>query len=157
MNVYEVRGQPTRVSTTKASATEPKRGFRPPQHCPALAQVISRKVQAAVPEQGLVRTSSTVCAAVTFVFSLLLQKNNGMNLMYLYYCDILYYWLLSPQYILHVSKMHNLYILVMHFGTGQMKLPSTAMVWKAQDCGSGDTHMLAEQSLSVITEEKQYF
>lgn len=54
MNVYEVRGQPTRVSTTKASATEPKKGFRPPQHCPALAQVISRKVQAAVPEQGLV-------------------------------------------------------------------------------------------------------
>ncbi|XP_070703857.1 next to BRCA1 gene 1 protein [Pempheris klunzingeri] len=54
MNVYETRGQPARVSTTKASGTEPKRGFRPPQHCPALAQVVSRKVQAAVPEQGMV-------------------------------------------------------------------------------------------------------
>ncbi|XP_028267811.1 next to BRCA1 gene 1 protein isoform X2 [Parambassis ranga] len=54
MNVYETRGQPTRVSTTKASGAEPKRGFRPPQHCPALAQVVSRKVQAAVPEQGMV-------------------------------------------------------------------------------------------------------
>ncbi|XP_041633565.1 next to BRCA1 gene 1 protein [Cheilinus undulatus] len=53
MNVYETRGQPTRVPTNKASATEPKRGFRPPQHCPALAQVVSRKVQAAVPEQGM--------------------------------------------------------------------------------------------------------
>ncbi|XP_033500010.1 next to BRCA1 gene 1 protein isoform X5 [Epinephelus lanceolatus] len=54
MNVYETRGQPARVSTTKASGTEPKRGFRPPQHCPTLAQVVSRKVQAAVPEQGMV-------------------------------------------------------------------------------------------------------
>ncbi|KAM9345804.1 next to BRCA1 gene 1 protein [Symphorus nematophorus] len=54
MNVYETRGQPARVPTTKTSATEPKRGFRPPQHCPALAQVVSRKVQAAVPEQGMV-------------------------------------------------------------------------------------------------------
>ncbi|XP_068580852.1 next to BRCA1 gene 1 protein isoform X2 [Cebidichthys violaceus] len=54
MNVYETRGQPARVPTTKASGTEPKRGFRPPQHCPALAQVVSRKVQAAVPEQGMV-------------------------------------------------------------------------------------------------------
>ncbi|XP_030265248.1 next to BRCA1 gene 1 protein isoform X2 [Sparus aurata] len=54
MNVYETRGQPVRVPTTKASGTEPKRGFRPPQHCPALAQVVSRKVQAAVPEQGMV-------------------------------------------------------------------------------------------------------
>ncbi|KAM3597924.1 uncharacterized protein V6R79_011256 [Siganus canaliculatus] len=54
MNVYETRGQPTRVASAKASATEPKRGFRPPQHCPALAQVVSRKVQAAVPEQGVV-------------------------------------------------------------------------------------------------------
>ncbi|XP_040918141.1 next to BRCA1 gene 1 protein isoform X2 [Toxotes jaculatrix] len=54
MNVYETRGQPTRVATTKASGAEPKRGFRPPQHCPALAQVVSRKVQAAVPEQGMV-------------------------------------------------------------------------------------------------------
>ncbi|TKS92315.1 BRCA1 gene 1 protein [Collichthys lucidus] len=54
MNVYETRGQPARVATTKASGTEPKRGFRPPQHCPALAQVVSRKVQAAVPEQGMV-------------------------------------------------------------------------------------------------------
>ncbi|TNM97503.1 hypothetical protein fugu_015659 [Takifugu bimaculatus] len=54
MNVYETRGQPARVPTNKTSATEPKRGFRPPQHCPALAQVVSRKVQAAVPEQGMV-------------------------------------------------------------------------------------------------------
>ncbi|XP_031733808.1 next to BRCA1 gene 1 protein isoform X4 [Anarrhichthys ocellatus] len=54
MNVYETRGQPARVPTTKASGTEPKRGFRPPQHCPTLAQVVSRKVQAAVPEQGMV-------------------------------------------------------------------------------------------------------
>ncbi|XP_033969628.1 next to BRCA1 gene 1 protein isoform X1 [Trematomus bernacchii] len=53
MNVYETRGQPARVPTTKASSTEPKRGFRPPQHCPALTQVVSRKVQAAVPEQGM--------------------------------------------------------------------------------------------------------
>lgn len=56
MNVYETRGQPARVSTaTKTGGAEPKRGFRPPQHCPALAQVVSRKVQAAVPEQGVVR------------------------------------------------------------------------------------------------------
>lgn len=55
MNVYETRGQTARVPTTKTSGTEPKRGFRPPQHCPALAQVVSRKVQAAVPEQGMVR------------------------------------------------------------------------------------------------------
>ncbi|XP_029996569.1 next to BRCA1 gene 1 protein isoform X6 [Sphaeramia orbicularis] len=54
MNVYEIRGQPTRVPTTKANGAEPRRGFRPPQHCPALAQVVSRKVQAAVPEQGMV-------------------------------------------------------------------------------------------------------
>ncbi|XP_070779693.1 next to BRCA1 gene 1 protein [Enoplosus armatus] len=54
MNVYETRGQSARVPTTKASGTEPKRGFRPPQHCPTLAQVVSRKVQAAVPEQGMV-------------------------------------------------------------------------------------------------------
>ncbi|XP_018553178.1 LOW QUALITY PROTEIN: next to BRCA1 gene 1 protein [Lates calcarifer] len=54
MNVYETRGQPARVPTTKAGGAEPKRGFRPPQHCPALAQVVSRKVQAAVPEQGMV-------------------------------------------------------------------------------------------------------
>ncbi|XP_072298445.1 next to BRCA1 gene 1 protein [Eucyclogobius newberryi] len=53
LNVYEVRGQTTRVSTTKASATEPKRGFRPPQPCPSLAQVVSRKIQAAVPDQGM--------------------------------------------------------------------------------------------------------
>lgn len=57
MNVYETRGQPARVPITKMSGTEPKRGFRPPQHCPALAQVVSRKVQAAVPEQGMVRHS----------------------------------------------------------------------------------------------------
>lgn len=55
MNVYETRGQTARVPTTKASGAEPKRGFRPPQHCPTLAQVVSRKVQAAVPEQGMVR------------------------------------------------------------------------------------------------------
>ncbi|KAF3699583.1 Next to BRCA1 gene 1 protein [Channa argus] len=54
MNVYETRGQLTRIPTTKASGAEPKRGFRPPQHCPTLAQVVSRKVQAAVPEQGMV-------------------------------------------------------------------------------------------------------
>ncbi|XP_034448244.1 next to BRCA1 gene 1 protein isoform X2 [Hippoglossus hippoglossus] len=54
MNVYETRGQSTRVPATKASGAEPKRGFRPPQHCPTLAQVVSRKVQAAVPEQGMV-------------------------------------------------------------------------------------------------------
>ncbi|XP_034045620.1 next to BRCA1 gene 1 protein-like isoform X2 [Thalassophryne amazonica] len=54
MNVYETRGQPARVATAKTSSTEPKKGFRPPQHCPALAQVVSRKVQAAVPEQGMV-------------------------------------------------------------------------------------------------------
>lgn len=59
MNVYETRGQPARVSTTKASGAEPKRGFRPPQHCPTLAQVVSRKVQAAVPEQGMVRPHHT--------------------------------------------------------------------------------------------------
>ncbi|XP_038839425.1 next to BRCA1 gene 1 protein-like isoform X2 [Salvelinus namaycush] len=53
MNVYETRGQPTRVPA-KASGGEPKRGFRPPQHCPTLVQVVSRKVQAAVPEQGMV-------------------------------------------------------------------------------------------------------
>ncbi|XP_053298752.1 next to BRCA1 gene 1 protein isoform X2 [Pleuronectes platessa] len=54
MNVYETRGQSTRVPATKSSGAEPKRGFRPPQHCPTLAQVVSRKVQAAVPEQGMV-------------------------------------------------------------------------------------------------------
>ncbi|KAK7877412.1 hypothetical protein WMY93_031875 [Mugilogobius chulae] len=53
LNVYEVRGQSTRVSAAKASTTEPKRGFRPPQPCPSLAQVVSRKVQAAVPDQGM--------------------------------------------------------------------------------------------------------
>ncbi|XP_010898086.2 next to BRCA1 gene 1 protein isoform X2 [Esox lucius] len=53
MNVYETRGQSTRVPA-KANTGEPKRGFRPPQHCPSLAQVVSRKVQAAVPEQGMV-------------------------------------------------------------------------------------------------------
>ncbi|XP_071750872.2 LOW QUALITY PROTEIN: next to BRCA1 gene 1 protein-like [Centroberyx gerrardi] len=54
MNVYETRGQPARVPAAKASGAEPKRGFRPPQHCPTLAQVVSRKIQAAVPEQGMV-------------------------------------------------------------------------------------------------------
>ncbi|KAM9746020.1 next to BRCA1 gene 1 protein isoform 2-T2 [Menidia menidia] len=53
MNVCEPRGQPARLSATKASGAEPKRGFRPPQHCPSLAQVVSRKVQAAVPEQSV--------------------------------------------------------------------------------------------------------
>ncbi|XP_061557531.1 next to BRCA1 gene 1 protein isoform X2 [Phycodurus eques] len=52
MNVYETRGQPARLATGKAGA-EPKRGFRPPQHCPTLAQVVSRKIQAAVPEQTM--------------------------------------------------------------------------------------------------------
>lgn len=60
MNVYETRGQPAKVAITKASGTEPKRGFRPPQHCPSLAQVVSRKVQAAVPEQGMVRPPTQV-------------------------------------------------------------------------------------------------
>ncbi|XP_063044535.1 next to BRCA1 gene 1 protein-like isoform X2 [Engraulis encrasicolus] len=58
MNVYETRGMGTRgpvLGSSKAgSATEPKKGFRPPQTCPALAQVVSRKVQAAMPEQSLV-------------------------------------------------------------------------------------------------------
>ncbi|XP_057716715.1 next to BRCA1 gene 1 protein isoform X2 [Corythoichthys intestinalis] len=54
MNVYETRGQPARISTGKGGGAEPKRGFRPPQHCPALAQAVSRKVQALVPEQGMV-------------------------------------------------------------------------------------------------------
>ncbi|XP_054861203.1 next to BRCA1 gene 1 protein isoform X2 [Amphiprion ocellaris] len=54
MNVYEIRGQPARVPNTKASGAEPKRGFRPPQNCPTLAQVVSRKVQAVVPEQAMV-------------------------------------------------------------------------------------------------------
>ena len=68
MNVYETRGQPTRVPAApaatlpapalapRAGGAEPKRGFRPPQitHCPALTQVVSRKVHAAVPEQGMV-------------------------------------------------------------------------------------------------------
>lgn len=63
MNVYETRGMGTRgpvLGSSKAgSATEPKKGFRPPQTCPALAQVVSRKVQAAMPEQSLVRLIST--------------------------------------------------------------------------------------------------
>lgn len=70
MNVYETRGQPARVPTNKTSATEPKRGFRPPQHCPALAQVVSRKVQAAVPEQGMVRmdrSSSSTLNGESFI------------------------------------------------------------------------------------------
>lgn len=65
MNVYETRGQPARVPTTKTSGTEPKRGFRPPQHCPALAQVVSRKVQAAVPEQGMVRNESAQLSVIS--------------------------------------------------------------------------------------------
>lgn len=71
MNVYETRGQPVRVLTAKASGTEPKRGFRPPQHCPALAQVVSRKVQAAVPEQGMVRLQHTAV-------HILKSKNNKL-------------------------------------------------------------------------------
>ncbi|KAG5279608.1 hypothetical protein AALO_G00079630 [Alosa alosa] len=59
MNVYETRGPgargPAPGSSKPSSATEPKKGFRPPQqHCPALTQVVSRKVQAAMPEQGMV-------------------------------------------------------------------------------------------------------
>ncbi|KAM9779957.1 next to BRCA1 gene 1 protein [Neosynchiropus ocellatus] len=53
MNVYETRSQPARISTTKPAGAEPKRGFRPPQHCPTLAQVVSRKIQATVPEPGM--------------------------------------------------------------------------------------------------------
>lgn len=65
MNVYETRGTAGRVSGSgpglslapvkPGTIPEPKKGFRPPQHCPTLAQVVSRKVQAAVPEEGLVR------------------------------------------------------------------------------------------------------
>ncbi|XP_028842048.1 next to BRCA1 gene 1 protein isoform X2 [Denticeps clupeoides] len=58
MNVYETRGTAPRGpglgSSKSSSAGDSKKGFRPPQHCPALAQVVSRKVQAAVPEQGMV-------------------------------------------------------------------------------------------------------
>ncbi|KAB5553612.1 hypothetical protein PHYPO_G00040570 [Pangasianodon hypophthalmus] len=64
MNVYESRGTTGRVpgpvpgpglsQVKSGSLTEPKKGFRPPQHCPSLAQAVSRKVQAAVPEEGLV-------------------------------------------------------------------------------------------------------
>ncbi|KTG45065.1 hypothetical protein cypCar_00031047 [Cyprinus carpio] len=68
MNVYETRGSRATVpgpgpppgsgvglaQVKPSTAGEPKKGFRPPQHCPTLAQVVSRKVQAAVPEEGLV-------------------------------------------------------------------------------------------------------
>ncbi|XP_060758200.1 next to BRCA1 gene 1 protein isoform X1 [Neoarius graeffei] len=64
MNVYESRGTTGRVpgpvpgpglsQMKSGSLTEPKKGFRPPQHCPSLAQAVSQKVQAAVPEEGLV-------------------------------------------------------------------------------------------------------
>ncbi|XP_051995254.1 next to BRCA1 gene 1 protein-like [Xyrauchen texanus] len=68
MNVYETRGNIYRVpgpgpppgpgvglgQVKPISVGEPKKGFRPPQHCPTLAQVVSRKVQAAVPEEGLI-------------------------------------------------------------------------------------------------------
>ncbi|XP_026871493.2 next to BRCA1 gene 1 protein isoform X2 [Electrophorus electricus] len=64
MNVYETRGTTGRVpgpgpgpslgQTKAGTLAEPKKGFRPPQHCPTLAQVVSRKVQAAVPEEGSV-------------------------------------------------------------------------------------------------------
>lgn len=74
MNVYESRGTTGRVPgpvpgpglshVKSGSLTEPKKGFRPPQHCPSLAQAVSRKVQAAVPEEGLVRIpKSAVFAA----------------------------------------------------------------------------------------------
>lgn len=59
MNVCETRGHPARVSSTKASGAEPKKGFRPTQHCPTLTQAVSRKVQAVVPEQSLVRLQYT--------------------------------------------------------------------------------------------------
>jgi len=69
MNVYETRGSRSTVpgpgpppgsgvglgQVKPGTVGEPKKGFRPPQHCPTLAQVVSRKVQAAVPEEGLVR------------------------------------------------------------------------------------------------------
>lgn len=69
MNVYETRGSRATVpgpgpppgsglglgQVKPGTAGEPKKGFRPPQHCSTLAQVVSRKVQAAVPEEGLVR------------------------------------------------------------------------------------------------------
>ncbi|XP_073713332.1 next to BRCA1 gene 1 protein [Misgurnus anguillicaudatus] len=68
MNVYETRGGTARVpgpgpppgsgvglgQVKPGSVGEPKKGFRPPQHCHTLAQLVSRKVQAAVPEEGLV-------------------------------------------------------------------------------------------------------
>ncbi|XP_016343216.1 next to BRCA1 gene 1 protein-like isoform X5 [Sinocyclocheilus anshuiensis] len=68
MNVYETRGSRATVpgpgpppgsgvglgQVKPGTVGEPKKGFRPPQHCPTLAQVVSRKVQAAVPEEGLV-------------------------------------------------------------------------------------------------------
>ncbi|XP_077591497.1 next to BRCA1 gene 1 protein isoform X3 [Stigmatopora nigra] len=54
LNVYETCSQPPRISTGKAGGEEPKRGFRPPQHCPPLSQMVSRKVQALVPGQGMV-------------------------------------------------------------------------------------------------------
>ncbi|XP_017287702.1 next to BRCA1 gene 1 protein isoform X2 [Kryptolebias marmoratus] len=54
MNICETRGHPARVSSTKAGGAEPKRGFRPTQHCPILTQAVSRKVQAVVPEQSMI-------------------------------------------------------------------------------------------------------
>ncbi|XP_076852137.1 next to BRCA1 gene 1 protein [Brachyhypopomus gauderio] len=64
MNVYESRATAVRVpgpgpgpslgQAKPATLAEPKKGFRPPQHCPALAQLVSRKVQATVPEEGSV-------------------------------------------------------------------------------------------------------
>ncbi|XP_013874881.1 next to BRCA1 gene 1 protein [Austrofundulus limnaeus] len=53
MNVCEIRGHPARVSSTKVTGAEPKKGFRPTQHCPTLTQAVSRKVQAVVPEQSM--------------------------------------------------------------------------------------------------------
>ncbi|KAJ4932642.1 hypothetical protein JOQ06_011059, partial [Pogonophryne albipinna] len=79
MNVYETRGQPARVPTTKASSTEPKRGFRPPQHCPALTQVVSRKVQAAVPEQGMLsgQTQFLLLVCLLSLIAMILKEVKG--------------------------------------------------------------------------------
>ncbi|XP_061906593.1 next to BRCA1 gene 1 protein [Entelurus aequoreus] len=59
MNVYETRGHTVRGSSTKTSTTEAKRGFRPPQNCPTITHLVTRKIQAAVPEQGLVMMKGT--------------------------------------------------------------------------------------------------
>lgn len=132
MNVYETRGQPARVPITKTSGTEPKRGFRPPQHCPTLAQVVSRKVQAAVPEQGMVRNEAhsydhyylkvikkhfRIFSSLEFKtfyhdFSLIYHvlANLGDTLEYYFACSLetmvhfLASWLLSSQTVFHLSQ-----------------------------------------------------